>query len=70
MISALEGDSPDYNLVEVFEIELKVTPTQPREATSTDTFSVVGNKTDTSVNVSLSVECQAEFHGPRCDCQE
>lgn len=68
LITPLESDT--LNPVEMFEIEYRTKAAQPRDRVTPTSLSVTGRiKNDTVLNLTLSIQCQPDFHGPMCDCQ-
>ena len=67
LITPLGGEG---NPVEVFTIDYKAEAAQSEDSVTADSLSATGRKNNTMLNLTLSIQCQPDFHGPMCDCQD
>ena len=66
----VEEDQEDRNLVELFRVEYTGSAAQPNETTSAMGVVHTGLiDTNTTLNLSLDIQCEVGFYGPSCDCR-
>ena len=61
-------ENDDQNLVEQFVIHYDAMAAQPDDDRTTEKMSSRGAR-GTVLHFSIGIQCEAEFHGPDCSCQ-